>query len=698
MIECPTCGCNNTEQAQRCEKCASPLSGSDLRCGLYTYGGTSNGQVLQMRYIITRELSSDFTGVKYLAEDAEEKKDVIIWALPTIVAADEDKIKSLSELCDSLNKLTDEHILNVSGVYSKRNARYIVVEYFDGCSLEEKVASEGPLNLEQVLEIFSPIAKSLDLAHKQGFIHGDICPANVLINSKGVIKLAYFAIGKEIKEMLSRISPEGKTEPSLYTAPEQLGNAACSAQSDIYSLASCIHQSLCEEPFRRQSQELEQEPGQLPQLSEKQNKVLLRSLSVNPQDRHSSAVELLTELRDSATEKELTEPEQISYEKSLADLKQKAQEQNRENEEAIKKLIADAEKEKQQHSEILSQAQTQAREQAEQQRADYEERTEQLKAKIAETEAELTAVVSEANRKTEALAAEKEKALQRSREREETIKKLTADAEKEKQQHAEILRQARTQAREQAEQQQADYEERTEQLKAKIAETEAKLAAALSETGALAAERERLLQQSREHEGALEEVGAEAKRKQQKSAKQLNQAQWESEAQAEEIKQIKIEAAKTASRFKTKLKFFALISIAILCIVTGYLYIQQNENPFKQLIASRSSQKQGVYETSIVTDSIVESGVVKQRQTENEMERTVPEQTFSELTEEAAGLEVNNQQEKAIELPAEALSYNDNAEVSEELEAANEKQRTLAQIKQIAIELQGWLESATDFE
>lgn len=138
MIECPTCGSNNIEQAQRCGKCASPLLGVDLRCGLYTYGGTSNGQVLQMRYSITRELSSDFTGVKYLAEDAQEKKDVIIWALPIIAAADEVKIQSLSELCDSLKELTDDHILKVSGFYSKGDALYIVTEYVDGCTLEER--------------------------------------------------------------------------------------------------------------------------------------------------------------------------------------------------------------------------------------------------------------------------------------------------------------------------------------------------------------------------------------------------------------------------------------------------------------------------------------------------------------------------------------------------------------------------------
>ncbi|MBN2020221.1 MAG: protein kinase, partial [Sedimentisphaerales bacterium] len=240
MIECLSCGFINADKAHQCRKCTSPLLSRDLRCGLYTYGGTSNGQVLQMRYAITHELSSDVTGVKYLAEDVEGKKDVIIWALPIVVGQDEENIRSLSELCNSLKELSDEHILNVSDFYPEKNVRYAVTEYVDGCSLEERVASEGPLNIETALEIFGPLARSMDIVHKQGFIHGDISPANILISSKGVVKLANFAIGKAIKEMLAQSLPQEDIKQSFYTAPEQLENSICSAQSDIYSLAACI--------------------------------------------------------------------------------------------------------------------------------------------------------------------------------------------------------------------------------------------------------------------------------------------------------------------------------------------------------------------------------------------------------------------------------------------------------------------------
>jgi serine/threonine protein kinase len=571
MIECPTCGSNNIEQAQLCEKCASPLLGSDIRCGLYTYGGTSNGQVLQMRYIITRELSSDFTGVKYLAEDDQEKKDVIIWALPLVAAADEVKIHSLSELCDSLKELTDDHILKVSGFYSKRNARYIVTEYVDGCTLEERIASEGSLNIEEVLEIFSPLARSIDLAHKQGFIHGDISPANILISSKGVVKLANFAIGKAIKEMLALLLPEEDIKPSFYTAPEQSENAICSAKSDIYSLSACISQSLSKEFFsrldRRQLRQLKQKPGLLPQLSEKQNEVLWKSLSAYPQDRHNSAVELLTELRDSAADiivvKGPTEAEQISFEKSLAELRRKTQEWSGELEESINKLTADSEKEKQKHAEILRQAQTQARQQAEQLRADYEGKTEQLKAKIAEAQGELAAALSEVDRKTEALVSEKGKALQQSREHEEAINKLIADAEREKQKHAEMLSKAQAQVREQAEQQLADYEEKIVQLRAKIADTELAAVAALGETyrntEALAAEREKALQQSRENEEAIKKLIADAEKGKQQNSEILCQAQIQTGQKAEQqqadyegkIKQLEARIAEAEAKLAT---------------------------------------------------------------------------------------------------------------------------------------------------
>ena len=164
MIEYPSCGLSNSDINQQCKKCTSPLLSCDPRCGLYTYGGTSKGQVLQMRYAIIRELNSDVTGVKYLAEDVEGKKEVIIWALPLVAGKDEEKIRSLSKLCNDLKELTNERIVNVLGFYSEKNVRYAVTEYVDGRTLEERVVSDGPLNIEKVLEIFGPIAQSLYIA------------------------------------------------------------------------------------------------------------------------------------------------------------------------------------------------------------------------------------------------------------------------------------------------------------------------------------------------------------------------------------------------------------------------------------------------------------------------------------------------------------------------------------------------------
>jgi len=669
MIECLSCGFINADKAQQCEKCTSPLLGRDLRCGLYTYGGTSNGQVLQMRYAITRELSSDFTGVKYLAEDVEEKKDVIIWALPIVAGEDEEKIRSLSELCNSLKELTDEHILNVSGFYPEKDVRYVVTEYADGCTLEERVTSEGPLNIETVLELFGPIARSLDIVHRQGFIHGDISPANILISSKGVVKLANFAIGKEIKEMLSRGSSEETIKPSLYMAPEQSENATCSAQSDIYSLAACIYQSLCTKSFgqhgRLQFQELRQDPERLAQLSEKQNEVLLRSLSVNPQDRHSSVVELLTELRDSdaelVVEKEATESELIDYEKSLADLKHNAQEQDRGYEETIKKLIADVEREKQEHAEILNRVQTQARQQAEQQRVDYERAIEQFKAKIAQTEAELASALSESERKDEELAAEKGKASQQSREHKKDVQRLIADAEKAKQEYVEALSQAQTQA----EQQRADYERTIEQFKAKIAQTEAELASAMSESerksGELAAEKEKASQQSRKHEEAVQRLIADAEKAKQEYVEALSQAQTQAEQQRADyenvVEQLRVKVEQTETKL-TDAASEASRSIEALTAERERLSQQggEYEETIKKLAADAEKEKQSHIE------------VLNQAQTQVEQQRADYERAIEQFKAKIA-------QTEAELASAMSESERKSGELAVERERASRKNR-----------------------
>src|SRR4030042_1536179 len=153
---------------------------------------------------------------------------------------------------------------------------------------------------------------------------------------------------------------------------------------------------------------------------------------------------------------------------ALVTEKEKALQQSRELEETINKLKDDAEQEKQKHTELLSHAQAQVSEPAQQQMVGYDETIKQLEANNEETQVKLAVGVSEANQKIETLVSEKEQALQRGRELEETINKLKEDAEQEKQKHAELLSHAQAQVSEPEEQRLMDYEKKIKQLEARI--------------------------------------------------------------------------------------------------------------------------------------------------------------------------------------------------------------------------------------
>jgi hypothetical protein len=168
-------------------------------------------------------------------------------------------------------------------------------------------------------------------------------------------------------------------------------------------------------------------------------------------------------------------------------------------------------------------------------------------------------------------------------------------------------------------------------------------------------------------------------------------------------------------------KVLAWILIVVLFATTGYIYIQQIENPFKQLIATKPPRKSAVYEPIDESGSSAEQ---QETQIQSEVQNDVAEQTASEQATETTEpkLKLNPHTEnrpqmgpyflclsqattaqksgdlaKAVELYTRALTYYDNKDARRKLEEAREEQKRLSQMTEAGTEVRGWLESASDF-
>src|SRR5262249_28866548 len=120
------------------------------------------------------------------------------------------------------------------------NVFFIVMEYVPGDTLESVIASEGVLDIPVALDYVCQIGNAIDHAHRQGVIHRDLRPSNVIVTANGLAKVADFGTSRFLE-----IAPHGTTVIGSppYMAPEQFQGKAVFA-SDLYSLGVTMFQML----------------------------------------------------------------------------------------------------------------------------------------------------------------------------------------------------------------------------------------------------------------------------------------------------------------------------------------------------------------------------------------------------------------------------------------------------------------------
>ncbi len=184
----------------------------------------------------------------------------------------------------------------------------MIMEWVEGTRLREIIDTQGKLPQEKALRITIRICEALDYIHKQGVVHRDLKPDNILIDANDDIKLLDFGIAGEVG---SRRLTFGKLTKSMgtpdYVSPEQVKGKRGDPRSDIYSLGVMLYEMICGEvPFRgsnplvAMNQRLlnkaalphEIEPTIAPQLRE----VIYRALERDPQNRYATAQDLAWDL------------------------------------------------------------------------------------------------------------------------------------------------------------------------------------------------------------------------------------------------------------------------------------------------------------------------------------------------------------------------------------------------------------------
>jgi serine/threonine-protein kinase len=142
-----------------------------------------------------------------------------------------------------LAKLTHPAILPLYDFGSVSGVTYIVMPFMAGGSLADRLSAQGRLPLAEVIHILTPIASALDYAHKQGVLHRDVKPSNILFDGNDAPFLGDFGIAK-MMEKPSGLTGTGYVGTPIYMSPEQARGEPVDSRADIYSLGVVVYRAL----------------------------------------------------------------------------------------------------------------------------------------------------------------------------------------------------------------------------------------------------------------------------------------------------------------------------------------------------------------------------------------------------------------------------------------------------------------------
>jgi len=232
--------------------------------------------VIAGRYELERRLGIGGMSTVQLALDRRLERHVAVKLLAEHLADDPAFVSRFRREALAAARLVHPNVVQVFdfGFDESAHQHFIVMEYVSGSSCAELLRERGHLDVAEAVDVLVQACRGLDYAHRNGVVHRDVKPGNLLRSDDGVVKLADFGIAKAAEQ--SSITQVGSVlGTAAYLAPEQARGEEAGPRADIYSLGVVAYQLL--------SGRLPYEATSLSELALKQQRELpLRLDELNP--------------------------------------------------------------------------------------------------------------------------------------------------------------------------------------------------------------------------------------------------------------------------------------------------------------------------------------------------------------------------------------------------------------------------------
>ncbi len=275
------------------------------------------GQTLS-HYKIISKLGAGGFGEVYLAEDSRLDRKVALKILPQHLSERADLRERFEREARAVSSLNHPHICTLYDIGEQDGIHYLVMEHLEGETLAARL-EKGALPLEQTLQYAIQIADALDKAHRQGVVHRDLKPGNIMLVKSGA-KLLDFGLAKQqatetptnlsaLPTEQASLTAEGTILGTLqYMAPEQLEGKEADRRTDIFAFGAVVYEMATgKKAFEGNSQAsliakiLEVDPQPMSELQPLTptalDRVVKTCLAKDPDDRWQSARDLYRELK-----------------------------------------------------------------------------------------------------------------------------------------------------------------------------------------------------------------------------------------------------------------------------------------------------------------------------------------------------------------------------------------------------------------
>jgi eukaryotic-like serine/threonine-protein kinase len=205
----------------------------------------TNGTDIVGRYRIEGRLGVGGMSTVQLAFDQRLERYVAIKLLAEHLADDPTFVSRFRREALAAARLVHPNIVQVFdfGFDERQHQHFIVMEHVPGHSCAELLRDHGPMEVDQAVDVITQACRGLDYAHRNGVVHRDVKPGNLLVSDSDVVKLADFGIARAADQ--SSITQVGSVlGTAAYLAPEQARGEEAGPRADLYSLGVVAYQLL----------------------------------------------------------------------------------------------------------------------------------------------------------------------------------------------------------------------------------------------------------------------------------------------------------------------------------------------------------------------------------------------------------------------------------------------------------------------